>query len=436
MRKKRTNKYCEGLLNFYRAHLKSIPWIHGTLVRIYLLAWPLVSYAYYFIKALGGQQYKLVKISRFIISAGTPKQTILPAQPLTVTCPRVYPAEHLNKLDVDGKLKAFPEIFMATIPNAEIIGGSNVVFSGHHAIKHDLFDIRKDYTSEELQRRYIVSPNYKLLIRNVSGDRRRTFQQAACFTDACSGNYAHWLTEVLPRIYLFTESGMSSEIRMIIDRGLHPNLMESFHVIAGENPNVFKLGRNRLVGVEKLSLVSCAGYVPFGRRISKAKGHSHGSFSPATFKGMVNKIRQNLGIEAVQGWRKLYIRRNSSVRTVSNLPEIESVLMQHGFEFVEPELLTFVEQVKLFSEASVIVGATGAAMANLIFCNSSTRIIVMMGIHDEMPYAYWQNMALAVGNEVSYVLGKISDSSFKGLHANFRIETRDLLQALESSAVV
>jgi len=436
MRKKRTSKFFKGLLNFYKEHLKPIPWVHGPLVRIYVLVWPLVSYAYYFIKALRDQQYKLVKISSFIISAETQKQTILPAEKLSIISPSVYPTEYQSKLEVGVRDKDFPEILIATIPNAEIIGGSNIVFSGHAAIKHDLLDISKDYTSEELHRRYIVSPNYKLLIRNVSGIRRRTFQQAACFTDACSGNYAHWLTEVLPRIYLFTESGMSSEIRMIIDRGLHPNLMESFHVIAGEKPNVFKLGRNRLVSVEKLSLVSCAGYVPFGRRNSKAKGHSQGSFSPATFKGMVNKIRQNLGIEAKQGWRKLYIRRNSSVRTVSNLQAIESVLMQHGFEFVEPELLTFAEQVKLFSEASVIVGATGAAMANLIFCNSSTRIIVMMGIHDEMPYAYWPNMGLAVGNEVSYVLGKISDSSFRGIHANFRIETKDLLQALESSAVI
>lgn len=378
----------------------------------------------------------LVKISSFVVSAGIQKKILFPAEKLTITRPHVYPFEYQNKLEIGERDKDFPEILLATIPNAEILGGSNVVFSGHTAISHDLFDIRKDYTSEELHRRYLLSPSLKFLIRNFSGIRRRTFQQAACFTDACSGNYAHWLTEVLPRIYLFTESGMSSEIRMIIDRGLHPNLMESFHVIAGENPNVFKLGRNRLAAVESLSMVSCAGYVPFGRRSSKTKGHSHGRFSPATFKGMVNKIRRNLGIEAKQGWRKLYIRRNSSVRTVSNLQEFESVLMQHGFEFIEPELLTFAEQVKLFSEAGVIVGATGAAMANLIFCSSLTKIIVMMGIHDEMPYAYWQNMASAVGNNVSYVLGKVSDSSFRGIHANFRIETKDLLQALELSAVV
>jgi hypothetical protein len=436
MRKKRTNRFCKGLLNFYKEHLKPIPWVHGPLVRIYVLVWPLVSYAYYFIKAIGGQKYKQVRISSFVISAGVQKQTILPAEKLTITRSRVYPVEYQNKLEVCERDKDFPEILIATIPNAEVIGGSNMVFSAHTAIKHDLFDSRKDCTSEELHRRYIFSPTLKFLIRNFSGIRRRTFQQAACFTDACSGNYAHWLTEVLPRIYLFTESGMSSEIRMIIDRGLHPNLMESFHVIAGENPNVFKLGRNRLAAVESLSMVSCAGYVPFGRRSSKTKGHSYGRFSPATFKGMVNKIRRNLGIEAKQGWRKLYIRRNSSVRTVSNLQEIESILIQQGFEFVEPEQLTFAKQVKLFSEAGVIVGATGAAMANLIFCSSLTKIIVMMGIHDEMPYAYWQNMASAVGNNVSYVLGKVSDSSFRGIHANFRIETKDLLQALELSAVV
>lgn len=392
------------------------------MLRVYFLVFPLFSYFFYAKSILQkNRPYKLTKLSRFVLSAGVQKQTILPAQKLIIARPCVYPAEYQNKLEVGVLDKHFPEILIATIPNAEIIGGSNIVFSGHAAIKHDLLETSKDYTSEELDRRYIVSPNYKLLIRNVSGIRRRTFQQAACFTDACSGNYAHWLTEVLPRIYLFTESGMSSEIRMIIDRGLHPNLMESFHAIAGEKPNVFKLGRNRLVSVEKLSLVSCAGYVPFGRRNGKTKGHSHGSFSPATFKGMVNKIRQNLGIEAKQGWRKLYIRRNSGARVVLNADEVEKLLVDQGFEVVEPEKLTFKQQVEVFSQAAIVVGSTGAAMANLLFCPSGTRIVIMISYFAETSYGYWQNMANAVGNEVTYALGEIIGTP-KSIHSNFYVK--------------
>lgn len=434
---KKSNKYCAVVLNFYRTHLKSNPIIHGACVRIYFRLFPVISSVYYFIaRNANRKKYRIKKISKLVFSEKFQSQIILPEQRYTVTCPNVYPTQHLSKFDVGETFKVFPEILITTIPNAKVIGGSNIVFTQDYAIKHDLIDLPRDYLSEELHRRYYVSLKSGFLTRYTPVVSRKTFQQAACFTDACSGNYAHWLTEVLPRIYLFTESGMSPDIRMIIDRGLHPNLMESFHVVAGKNPNVFKLGKNRLVSVEKLSLVSCAGYVPFGRRNGKTKGHSHGRFSPATFKGMVNKIRQNLSVEVKDGWRKLYIRRNSSVRTVSNLQDIEQVLMLHGFEFIEPEVLTFAEQVKLFSEAGVIVGATGAAMANLIFCGSSTKIIVMMGIHDEMPYAYWQNMAQAVGNEVNYVLGRISDLRFKGIHGNFRIEICDLLKAIESSTVV
>lgn len=433
MRKKRTNKYCKGLLSFYRAHLKPVTWIHGNLLRAYFLVFPLISYAYYAQRyLLSHQKYKLTKFSRFVDSAGVQKRTIFPAQKLTITMPRVYPVEYQNKLEVGERDKDFPEILIATIPNAEVIGGSNMVFSAHTAIKHDLFDSRKDCTSEELHRRYIFSPTLKFLIRNFSGIRRRTFQQAACFTDACSGNYAHWLTEVLPRIYLFTESGMASEIRMIIDRGLHPNLMESFHVIAGENPNVIKLGRNRIVAVESLSMVSCAGYVPFGRRSSKTKGHSHGRFSPATFKGMVNKIRRNLGIEAKQGWRKLYIRRNSGARVVLNADEVEKLLVDQGFEVVEPEKLTFKQQVEMFSQAAIVVGSTGAAMANLLFCPSGTRIVIMISYFPETSYGYWQNMANAVGNEVTYVLGEIKGTP-KSIHSNFYVNSIDMLRAVNDA---
>ena len=45
-----------------------------------------------------------------------------------------------------------------------------------------------------------------------------------------------------------------------------------------------------------------------------------------------------------------------------------------GFEVVRPEALGVVEQISLFRHATVVVGATGAAFANCLFCPPAAKI--------------------------------------------------------------
>ena len=46
-----------------------------------------------------------------------------------------------------------------------------------------------------------------------------------------------------------------------------------------------------------------------------------------------------------------------------------------GFSIHKTGKMSFFEQIYLFSNAKVIVGAHGAAFTNLVFCNPKTKII-------------------------------------------------------------
>lgn len=433
MPKKRKNNICFYALAFYRKYFKKYSLLHAFLIRVYRLILPLSWRFIYLIKLIENRDvYKLIKISEYENFNHAHKTILLP-QVLEVKPSKVYPTKVSTYFKPNKHEQVFPGISIITICDAIVTGKSNIVFSGSKAICHDLYDFNKDYTSEELHLRFVVVPKIKRLaiIRKIK--YKRTLPLASCFTDACSSNYAHWLTEVLPRIYHFYEAGLSKECPLILDRNLHPNLMQSLHMLIGKNVNLVKLGSNRQLKVKQLNLISATGYVPFDIRSNKYDEYSHGVFSPLTFKAMVNKIRDGLDLSPV-GIRKLYIRRNSKVRVLDNADEIEALLVQQGFKVVEPEKLSFTQQVKLFSEADIVVGATGAAMANLLFCRPESIIVIMMALHEKMPYRYWQNIAAAVGNNVTYVLGRITDSDLYGIHANFIIEIEDLLQALEMSS--
>jgi capsular polysaccharide biosynthesis protein len=77
-----------------------------------------------------------------------------------------------------------------------------------------------------------------------------------------------------------------------------------------------------------------------------------------------------------QAHRRLYVgRRDAAFRRVSNENEFMPYLQELGFEEVAMSGLTVAEQARLFSEASLIVGPNGSALANLVFANRACHVV-------------------------------------------------------------
>ena len=95
---------------------------------------------------------------------------------------------------------------------------------------------------------------------------------------------------------------------------------------------------------------------------------------------------------------------------------------------MNPEELSFIQQVALINRSNAIVGVSGAAMANLIFAPSSTRCIILIGKVKGTSYWYWQNMALSTEKEVYYVMG--DTGSDNDIHSNFKTNLKDINKAL------
>lgn len=73
---------------------------------------------------------------------------------------------------------------------------------------------------------------------------------------------------------------------------------------------------------------------------------------------------------------RIYIsRRAARFRSFLDEPEIETRLAALGFSIVQPEMLQVDQQIQMFHRANVIVGPTGAAFANVIYCRPGTLVV-------------------------------------------------------------
>jgi len=79
---------------------------------------------------------------------------------------------------------------------------------------------------------------------------------------------------------------------------------------------------------------------------------------------------------AGQGARRVYLsRRGQSMRVMVGEATFEKALEARGFTIVRPETMSAGEQVALMREAQVLVGASGAALANAVFLPKGARVV-------------------------------------------------------------
>lgn len=375
----------------------------------------------------------LTNLSEFSKKRGLVTYKIADTEVINTPVPTVVPAADQSYLVSPHDQYVFPEISIAMAEDATIYGGSNLTLVDNEVVCHDLFDATRDFTSEELHGRALIDPKRKR-IRWLSYDEEPVkLSTAATFVDACASNYAHWLTEVLPRIALFCDEERHKDIPIVINSGLHENILNSLFEVIGSKRKVIALPIGRAITINKLFITSVAGYVPFERRTNKISGHSHGKFSPYAFNVLTSHLSSHVDKTDSKGWpEKIFIRRNSGTRKVVNASEIENLLVTKGYKIVETESLTFLQQVQLAKNTKKIIAPTGAALANAIFCQPGTSVVVFMGKHENMIYRYWVNMLSPLGIKVTYVLGDIVNKKGMSIHGDFFVHPDNVANMLEA----
>ena len=115
-----------------------------------------------------------------------------------------------------------------------------------------------------------------------------------------------------------------------------------------------------------------------------------------------------------------------------NQSELIHVAEEMGYSVYDPSELDFADQLNLFRFAKIIVGATGAVMANYVLASKDAKILGLTS-RDNSTSALPAVMASIAGCSYFTVEGKdVTRASSKtdNLHNNFVIDDKTLRKAL------
>jgi capsular polysaccharide biosynthesis protein len=365
----------------------------------------------------------------------TSKQTVFPSETIDVPTPKFvgYASDAAALRTPDCKI-SMPVMCQYELSPAMVMGGVDFVFAGNKAIHHDLFLPGEHHCPAEntgvISQRRSRSDVHLYLTKPALA-----IDAAATLIGQCSGNYAHWLTETLPKLPILDSNKESSRLPLLIDAGLHQNIRASIELINSNRRPIIQVARWQPMQVNRLLVVSSPGYeryVPQGIH-SVEPAPFVNSFSRASLQLLRATVAESLGRSALPRTKRIYLmrsERSSNLRKLENAAVIEETLRRHDVLPVMPESMSFVEQVDVCLEAELIVAPVGAALANMIFAPEGCRVVILSPYYDDASYFYYANLAGALGHHVTYVLGPQVSTRQHPMHRNYRIDVDDLIAAL------
>lgn len=198
-------------------------------------------------------------------------------------------------------------------------------------------------------------------------------------------NYWHWIGDCLTRIegLEYYQEYTGRKPVLIIDANPPTWKTESLRLLGYEPNDCIHWDRSR-IEVKRL-------IVPSFRR-------EQSLVSPSSCRWLRQRIFSNFpdtGIENTSFSSRIYISRSKSAgRQVINEDKLLEALNPFGFVAYTLENMSFLDQVRLFSQAEIVVSPHGAGLANMIFAQKSIIVIELFG---SFVIPVYFNLAKALG---------------------------------------
>ncbi len=300
-----------------------------------------------------------------------------------------------------------PAEYMVTFPSATVVGGQFLLGPDRQWFAPSI----TDYPPAE-------SVRPALEARIAAGDVRRaalTGKPTVMIAKAGANNYGHVLTEILPRIINIGRSPLR-DIRLLLPDSMSGfgSLLQRLLQVQGVATELLFVANQDLTVVENLVFIGPVSL--------------HNTRKSRTLLAFRDLLWRSLGV-APQPLRRLYVERPAQEqRSLENAAEARTVMEAAGYETVQPATLPFDDQVRLFSQASHMVGPLGAGMTNILFAPPACRVMMIdPGLAD---YFFWDLAALA-GQPFTWLFtGPVSFFTQELASASYKVDLDGLSYAL------
>lgn len=379
-------------------------------------------------KVTGIRLLALTSVKQWCAAAGDRYEIVRPAVEQPVVAPVFRDGSPQVVPPSTGTLH---ELYLAEIRNATVLGWHDVVLTdGERTALYDMATRNADDTIAVEHGGIRYASRDSLLMHELPTGILPV-DHGVLIAGRGRDSFAHWLIDFLPRLWILDQFPEYDHWPLLVDAGLYPQQIESLQMLNRSGRPLVVLNSDtayridRVVQLSDLSGMRRQTYRPFA--------HPSGN-EVAVSADALSYLKNAFAPTAASrsGGRRLYVSRlhQPQFRRLENEREIEGLMTAHGFEVIYPEQLTFAEQVRLFSEASVLAGAGGSNMINSIFSLPGARILLLTQWHPKINYYFFSHLAQLNGHRLEYLLGQVTRRHAFYYQNDFVVDLARVEQAL------
>ncbi len=219
-------------------------------------------------------------------------------------------------------------------------------------------------------------------------------------------NYHHWMINSLARLWWLEQHVALRDVPVLLPRTLNSFQHESLAALGLPNEQRLPFDATHWQ-IERL-------YFP-----------ASGDFWPAQLQWIRQRVYSYYGIPIAVPHRRLYISRGDAPnRRVLNESALIACLQSLGFETVQLATIPFIDQVRLLSEAQIVVGPHGSGLTNIVF-GPETLTLLELHPRDTMNHVFWV-LASALRQRYALLSGPVVNQD-----RDFTVDLNELRQILD-----
>jgi capsular polysaccharide biosynthesis protein len=256
------------------------------------------------------------------------------------------------------------------VEQATVQDGGTILSGGRLVVYDPSADPRLDFVSGQWDSVFGAAfmPDRALVRLRESSSRR--LPEGVLLSGRNDDNWYHWMVECLPRVFQ-VDSSVPSSAPFIVTSRTPPAGMEALERFADREIVVVDAALS--LEVERLHVLAPSVQILDTTRVPWSQGLSMNTAPLLEFRRRLGLANQTLGGNG----RRVFLQRTSSRRGLINQHLLAEIAGQLGLELVDPSGLSWLEQIELFSSSSLVVGASGAVMANYLLMPSGSRVLAL-----------------------------------------------------------
>lgn len=374
---------------------------------------------------IGSFYTRLKKLKNYNVSwlkdLSPKKRTILRAESIGI----IHPPEYKNHKKNDEEV-VIPAVVLYEIENpivhchsSNILYKKTIYIENFNGIQSDIGNYSTGFVVNHNDQMAIVSQKNKVHLH---------LKQAIFLAGNGCMNYYHWMLEIVPKILFLSESGiLDDESVLLVSEDVFK--IKQFKdvlscVLGGIKPTLYPMSADSMYEVDLLYHVSTPNNVLFNLRSANVDYlTSFCFFRRETILFLREKVLNNqlVNLNVVERREVIFLARKQYYARSYNQEEVICYLSEFiDLTVVYLEELSFTEQVSLFYNARVIIGPSGAAFSNLVFCQPNTKVFSWLN-QAALNFSVYSTLAEVVGiNMKFYKISHLSDND--DIHSSYCME--------------